>query len=87
MADDWSYETWPDGVEQWHYTPAKTCLCTVERVVGPKSRRKLWRVVDRRGWAEVDVRGMYPAPLSKPFKSLDQAKVMFLILLAAGQLD
>lgn len=89
MDDEWEYRSWPDGVQQWRIDLpiGEPPFCYIERVVGDKSRRKLWRIVDRRGNDVEADEGMYPPPLSPPFKSLDAAKATFMILLAAGQFD
>lgn len=87
--DEWEHEKWPDGCDQWRIVlpKGKPPFCYIERVLGDKSRRKRWRIVDRRGNDAVSQDGLYPPTLSSPFLSLNDAKVTFLILLAAGQLD
>lgn len=79
---EWRFMRWSDGNEQ-------VCLVTdryrselfIERVDAPKSRRKRWRVVSRKG---LDNDTCYPPALSPPFKDLDAAKVAYLIALASG---
>lgn len=87
--DEWEYKSWPDGTQQWclERPDGEPPFCYIERVVSDKSRRKQWRIVDRRGDNEVSRDGLYPPTLSPPFKSLDAARATFMVLLAAGQFD
>ena len=87
--DEWEFKAWTDGTQQWRIERLRgePPFCYIERVVGDKSRRKRWRIVDRRGNDEMSNEGLYPPALSPPFKSLDAAKATFMVLLAAGQFD
>lgn len=87
--DKWEYKAYHDGTQQWYIERPRgePPFCYIERVVGDKSRRKRWRIVDRRGGDDVSKVGPYPPTLSPPFKSLDAAKATFMVLLAAGQFD
>ena len=77
---EWHHNLWSDGNELVR-TGTGEAHIFIERVHGPKSRRKRWVVTDRRG-TDQDV--LYPPKLAGPFKNLDVAKVTYLMLKAAG---
>ena len=79
----WQYLVWEDGNEQVYADDAPNAPIFIERVVGPKSRRKRWVIVDRRGLKDGDSTA-YPPKLAGPFKNLDVAKVAYLMLVSAG---
>lgn len=84
---DWTFRSFDDGTEQWRLdNMGPFSAVNVERVVGPKSRRKRWRIVDRRP-RNVRKEALYPPTIGPPFKDSDQAKTVYLVMLAAGLLD
>ena len=69
----WVHRKWADGTEQFAtmevMESAGNTFYAVERVVGDKSKRKQWRVVNR--GADSDVK--YPPVIGEPFKELTDA--------------
>ena len=86
-VNDWVFRSFDDGTQQWRFAKLGAFNSVfVERVVGPKSRRKRWRVVDRRP-RNLRKETLYPPTIGPPFKESDQAKTAFLVMLSAGLLD
>ena len=86
-VDDWTFRSFNDGTEQWRFHQlGPFAAVNLERVVGPKSRRKRWRIADRRPRND-DYDLKYPPAIGKPFKDIETAKVAYLVMLAAGLLD
>jgi hypothetical protein len=79
LDEVWQFKRWNDGNEQVSTLEGRASSMFIERVDQPKSRRKWWRVVDRRGAGEE----LYPPALSAPFKNLEAAKAAYLVIVAA----
>lgn len=85
----WWHQMWTDGTEQWSiFKPGVLAWFYVERVKRPKSRRKYWCVVNRKGptpepgrLQEMDT-SMYPPKVAGPFPQLAGAKAALLVLLS-----
>lgn len=85
--DGWRYSDWADGTQQWAYVEGDAPpRVFIERVVGDKSRRKRWAIVDRRPPGQ-HVDTMYPPKLAGPFPTLESAKAAYRVLRAAGRFD
>lgn len=79
--DRWCKRDWPDQLQQVYLLTAvddRVHDFIIERVVGEKSRRKRWVIVDR-SFTHGD---LYPRKVAGPFPNLDAAKVAYLILRA-----
>jgi hypothetical protein len=84
---EWLLREFDDGTLQWsHDGSSPYAAVFIEKVVGPKSRRKQWHIVDRRP-RNRGANIKYPPTISPPFKDIKTAKVAFLVMLAAGLLD
>ena len=81
---EWINTIHADGTEQWCVNEPWPATLFVERIVGPKSRRKHWVVVSRcppERWA----RAKYAPKLAGPFKTLEGAKAAYLMCLSANK--
>lgn len=77
--NDWREVHFRDGTQQWYINPVSEHFTFIERVEGPKSRRKRWAIVSRRGTSAR--REMYPPKICGPFPNLESAKAAYLVII------
>ena len=73
----WVHRKWDDGTEQFAtmevLESAGKKFYAVERIVGDKSKRKQWRVVNRGDDSNLSEHSKYPPAIGEPFKELTDA--------------
>ena len=78
FADGWTQVIFSDGNEQYYQGPVAQHQLFIERVAGPKSRRKRWAIVDRT-YPHNSV--LYPPKICGPFPNLESAKAAYLVII------
>lgn len=76
VPEGWEFAEWSDGNQQVWNDDIKEGLY-IERIVGEKSRRKRWCIVDRRAAKSY---ALYPPKVAGPFPTLEGAIVAYKIL-------
>ena len=85
--DEWVCRVYDGGkLEQWCTSAPNPPRVFIERVTGPKSRRKRWVIVDRRP-PEKWMRALYAPKIAGPYPTLEAAQAVYLLLRASGRLE